>query len=349
MNISSCDVIEERNLRLHDFIASASFWMPEALVPSAWIEHAPFAFWLIDVHRPRVLVELGTHHGYSYLAFDQAVKSLGLETRSFAVDTWKGDEHSGFYGEEVFEELRAYHDSQYSEFSQLVCSTFEDALANFQDESIDLLHIDGRHFYSDVKRDFEDWKPKLSDRAVVLFHDTNFRGDGFGVVQLWDELRSQYPCFEFIHGHGLGIIGVGNDLPPRISALFESSKNPALCTQVREVYSRLGSAITDRYMVAECRRENALQRTELDHVRSELARLRTELGQSIAHHQQLTSGLAQMTVQHESLHDELTLTTAALNEIRSSFSWRVTSPIRAVGRKALSLKAYLHMPTHSRP
>ncbi len=33
---------------------------------SAWLEHSPFAFWLIDVLRPNKLVELGTHNGFSF-------------------------------------------------------------------------------------------------------------------------------------------------------------------------------------------------------------------------------------------------------------------------------------------
>ena len=44
---------------------------------SAWNEHTPFAFWLVDALRPKFLVELGTHSGVSYCAFVQAAKALG--------------------------------------------------------------------------------------------------------------------------------------------------------------------------------------------------------------------------------------------------------------------------------
>ena len=117
-------------------------------------------FWLIAVHRPRVIVELGTHYGFSYLVFAQAVKRLGLAARCFAIDTWEGDEHTGFYGDSVFAELSEYHNRHYSDFSQLVRATFDRALGQFEDGSVDLLHIDGRHFYEDVKHDFETWKPR---------------------------------------------------------------------------------------------------------------------------------------------------------------------------------------------
>src|SRR6185437_5798850 len=74
-------------------------WRAERQARSAWIEHVPFAFWLVHVLRPRTIVELGTHTGVSYSAMCQSVRSLGLATSCFAVDTWRGDEHAGFYSE----------------------------------------------------------------------------------------------------------------------------------------------------------------------------------------------------------------------------------------------------------
>src|SRR5580704_10745861 len=226
-------------------ISPVSFWPPDYAPPhSAWLEHAPFAFWLIETLRPRFLVELGTHGGLSYFAFCQAVQRLQLDTCCYAVDTWKGDEHAGFYGEEVFRDVRNHNDQRYSAFSTLIRSTFDEASHHFRKQSIDLLHIDGRHFYDDVKHDFETWQPKLSNRAVVIFHDTNVRERDFGVFALWRELCQERPHFEFFHGHGLGILGIGKDLPDRILALFAARANGEASTQIRRAYSRLGSAVT---------------------------------------------------------------------------------------------------------
>ena len=165
---------------------------------SAWADHAPFAFWLMERHRPRSFVELGTHGGYSYFAFCQAIKTGSLPTQCYAVDTWAGDQHAGFYGEEFFQQVSDYNESHYAAFSRLVRTTFDKAVNHFSDGSIDLLHIDGLHFFEDVKHDFETWRPKLSDKAIVLFHDTNVRERNFGVFKLWEDLRVQYPSFEFL-------------------------------------------------------------------------------------------------------------------------------------------------------
>src|SRR5262245_47251993 len=75
-----------------DFFRPLSLWLPDDLVPSTWHEHAPFAFWLMEVAKPRLVVELGTHHGFSYLVFCQAIRRLALDATAFAVDTWQGDE-----------------------------------------------------------------------------------------------------------------------------------------------------------------------------------------------------------------------------------------------------------------
>jgi hypothetical protein len=251
------------------FVSPASFWFPEALLESAWHQHAPFAFWLMQVLRPRSFVELGTHHGFSYLCLCQAAERLQLDTRGYAVDTWQGDDHAGFYDGDVYARLRDLHDPRYGSFSRLVRSTFDDALPHFADQSIDLLHIDGRHFYDDVKHDFESWQGKLSDRAVVLFHDTNVREHGFGVFKLWVELRQQYPAFEFLHGHGLGMLGVGPGMPEELKRFINSATDSGFSTRIREIYARLGTAIEERCLRS--KHEAALRKSE-----SELIQLRAQ-------------------------------------------------------------------------
>lgn len=209
---------------------------------SAWNEHIPFAFWLVEHLRPVSIVELGVHTGLSYSAFCQAVKVLQLECKCLGIDTFEGDPHAGVYGPEILRELRSHHDPLYSGFSTLIQDTFDNALEHVADGSIDLLHIDGTHFYESAKDDFERWLPKVSPRGVVLFHDTQETGHGFGVHRLWSELIQRYPSFEFHHGHGLGVLGVGMDVATAVGTLFNASE--ADRSALRQLFSSLGSRLT---------------------------------------------------------------------------------------------------------
>jgi lipopolysaccharide biosynthesis protein/GT2 family glycosyltransferase len=304
-------------------LSAACFWPPQLLSSrSAWLEHAPFAFWLVDALRPRILVELGTHGGYSYFAFCQAVARLALATRCYAVDTWKGDEHSGYYGEEIYEEVRAHHDHRYGSFSSLIRTSFDAALEHFSDASIDLLHIDGSHFYDDVKHDFEAWRPKLSDRGIVLFHDTNEREGSFAVARMWAELSAVYPHFEFLHGHGLGVLGVGSKADGSLAALFAAAQDQAAATHIRDAYSRLGSAISLRLT---CDRQHA----EIAERSSEQERLQRDLA---AAHEAALADQAEARKAIEYLRTRLSHQQSGLRQQQSELRQR-TSEVHLLNEK----------------
>jgi GT2 family glycosyltransferase/glycosyltransferase involved in cell wall biosynthesis len=187
---------------------------------SAWFGHIPFAFWLMRALQPDLLVELGTHHGISFTAFCQSVLNEGLSTQCFAINTWSGDDRAGNSAEEVYEDLHTYVEQHFAGFSHILRSGFDDALSRFADGSIDLLHIDGLHAYETLRHDVQVWLPKLSDRAVVLFHNTTQRQAEAGVWRLWREVAAQWPAFEFVHGRGLGVLCIGRDAPAAVLDLM---------------------------------------------------------------------------------------------------------------------------------
>ena len=229
------------NSNFNPFNHPMSFVYPARIALSGWIGHVPFGMYLIDVLRPKAIAELGTHHGVSYCAFCQAVKELGLETRCYAVDSWQGDAHTGFYGPEVLRDLEEYHTPLYGGFSQLIQSTFEEALGRFADDDLDLLHIDGFHTYEAVKQDFEKWLPKMTDRGVVLLHDIHVRESDFGVWKVWEELKPRFPHFEFVHSHGLGVLAVGKHYPDELNELLQCSTEEA--TRIRSFFAYLGQGL----------------------------------------------------------------------------------------------------------
>jgi glycosyltransferase involved in cell wall biosynthesis len=208
--------------------------------PYGWVQHTPFAFYLIEMLRPEIFVELGTHSGNSYFSFCQAVYELKINTKCYAVDTWEGDEHASFYSTDVYERVKRINNQHFPQISYLLKMTFDNALEYFSDKSIDLLHIDGLHTYDAVKHDFESWLPKISSKGVIIMHDTNVRERGFGVWKFFEEIKNKYPSFEFLHGHGLGVVCVGKSIPSEFLKFVETTKKDPF---IQHFFATLGNRI----------------------------------------------------------------------------------------------------------
>lgn len=171
----------------------------------AWTPHLHFAYDLVATLRPALLVELGVDRGESYFGFCQAASEHRTGTRCFGVDTWRGDHHAGGYDEATFTQVSEHNHAYYESFSTLLRSDFHEALSRFQDETIDLLHLDGLHTEAAVRHDLESWLPKLRPGGLLLLHDVRVRSKGFGVWKIWGELQQQSRSWTFEDGPGLGV------------------------------------------------------------------------------------------------------------------------------------------------
>ena len=338
---------------------SISLLSPELVTaPPPWLGHTPFAFWIIDALRPARFVELGTHSGNSYAAFCQAVRHLGLPTVCAAVDTWAGDPQAGHYGEEVHRTFAAHHDPRYGAFSRLMRMTFDEAVSEFADGSIDLLHIDGLHTYEAVRHDFETWRPKMSRRGVVLFHDIAERRDDFGVWRLWDELSAAHPSFTFLHAHGLGVLGVGDDLPEAVRALFavQAEGGDAL-DATRLLFQRLGERVVlaetiqeleerERRLRAGAAADHTAFQAEITSRQAEIASLQatvSSLHEEAADRDRVIADaegrlrkreldLAVQKRAIDELRDLLAQREQQIGTILTSTSWKLSAPVRQCGR-----------------
>lgn len=200
-----------------------------ALRVSPWAGHRHFAYDLVAFQRPDLVVELGSHFGCSLFAFSQAAKDLKLDMRLIAVDTWAGDEHAGFYDEQPYEMVQRTRNTYFQEQSiDMKRMLFQEARAQVEDASVDLLHIDGLHTYEAVREDFETWLPKLKPEGLVLFHDVA-ASTGYGSHRYWKEIRLEHPNMEFEHNWGLGV------LFPKGDGLF-SRMQAAHVELVRPIY-----------------------------------------------------------------------------------------------------------------
>ena len=188
-----------------------------------WAGHREFIYDLISYINPDLIVELGTHYGCSFFAMTQAIKDFKLSTEIIGIDTWEGEEHAGIYSEEVLELVKSTIEKEYVNLNiKLMQMYFLEAVEKFNDNSIDILHIDGLHTYEATKEDFTNWLPKVKENGIVIFHDiANYTG--YGSHKFWNEIKEKYiEYFEFDHSWGLGI------LFPKGSKKYDTLKNTGL-------------------------------------------------------------------------------------------------------------------------
>ena len=171
----------------------------------AWTSHLHFAYDLVATLKPALLVELGVDRGESYFAFCQSAAENQTGTRCFGIDTWRGDQHAGGYDETTFAQVSEHNRANYESFSTLMRSGFDDALSQFESDSIDVLHLDGLHTEAAVRHDVDSWLPKLRPGGILLLHDVDVRSKEFGVWKVWAELQARGRSWTFHDGPGLAV------------------------------------------------------------------------------------------------------------------------------------------------
>lgn len=289
-------------------------------MPRGWEGHILFADMLVRGVRPRLLVELGTHTGVSFFAFCEAVRAAWLPTRCIAVDTWKGDEQAGFYGEEVYADVAAHAEAHYPLIATLMRMPFDEALASMDEASIDILHIDGLHTYDAVRHDFDAWLPKVRPGGIVLLHDVAEQREGFGVWKLWLEIAPLSPeTCRFPHSHGLGVWRKPGG--PALDDVFLR----ALLASGPEASAAVQAMILHLHRQMRCRRQLA----ERDEQARDLDRRRHAA----------ETACADLHTRLADLHAYLADLEQRQASLMASRSWRMTRPLRAIAAWARSVLA----------
>lgn len=175
-------------------------------IKSPWAGHIDFAVWLVKKMNPSIIVDLG--YGCSTFAF--ASLKIG---KVYGIDWFLGDSFDG--GRRNYDSILNFAEVLEKRFGvynlEIVKGKFSD-IAEIWKIPIDILHIDGSHFYDDVKRDFGEWSKFVKKDGVILFHDVHvpYNSKYEGVKKFFDEI--DLPKFMFTHSFGLGVISQNKDL-----------------------------------------------------------------------------------------------------------------------------------------
>lgn len=213
-------------------------------IGSFWHGHVPFAHFAVARLRPRLIVEFGVEHGNSLFVFADALKWNKVAAgQVIGCDTWQGDIHVGKQADWIFERVSHIAGSHETNI-ELRRTTTQECAPTFEDETVDLLHIDASHDYHSVRDDYESMVPKLAEGGIMLFHDIAAFAPEFGVWKLWDELRRQHPHLCFSHSAGLGVLAP-KGVPASLSDLFQLDIHHKVT--LANLFSILGKGIMDDF------------------------------------------------------------------------------------------------------
>jgi cell division protein FtsB len=294
-----------------DGILPSAFWFPGWNFASSRAEHLPFYFWLIDVARPHLIVDLAAGKPDDYLAFCQSVERLNYGATCLgAADIF--DKRGSDNGPNL---LREYHDMHFGHLSRLT-----DEAGQIFDPSnsppIDLLHIDGRQASELSESDVQAWLERLSPHGLIMIDQPEHLGSSW-----WGFLERRASLI--INGrHNVQLSAANAGDYSKLSPLFNNAGDDAVATSMRNIFMRLGSALRDHALHRDLARfatrleiSLADQSAMTDLLRDEKTALETELKRQASERDGLVvrNGMLERQIeQFQSERDGLVARTAML-------------------------------------
>lgn len=205
--------------------------------------HIPVLAALLEVYRPQRYVEIGADSGASIFAVCQHINSNGKYGEAVAIGDWNDIKAGGRFGDDQFNAFKSLLGNKFPKIGKFIRGT-DDAVSVFREKSIDFLYIKGVLSFKDAKKVFENWRPRLTNDAVILFQNTNGLSAGLGVWQYFENIRENAAAsFQFSYGSGIGILAFGaQQNNPVISLIAHFRSQPE---KMEFLFSQLGRKISD--------------------------------------------------------------------------------------------------------
>jgi predicted O-methyltransferase YrrM len=150
--------------------------------------------WLVEEHKPRNVLEIGTYTGGTLLCLCRLAQPGGTIVsvdRPFGAGRGYTEERASEMLEHFPRDGQKLHLVQ--DDSQLP-STLAQVEAALDGAKLDFLLIDGDHSYEGVKSDFEMYSPLVESSGLIAFHDIleHPPESGCEVASYWYEIRDGY-------------------------------------------------------------------------------------------------------------------------------------------------------------
>ncbi len=152
---------------------------------------------LVRESKPKIAVELGVYGGRGIGAIEMAVQEYGIDCQCFGVDPWSTAAategnlekvHVDWWKDLDIEKIYADCVSGMRRLGlcsvQLLRMKDDEAIKQFNNESIDMIHIDANHSEECSTRIVKTWLPKCSQGAVIVFDDIDWSTQSRAIVIL---------------------------------------------------------------------------------------------------------------------------------------------------------------------
>ncbi len=138
----------------------------------------------------------------------------------------------------------------------------------------------------------------------------------FGVWLLWQEIKDKYPSFEFRHGHGLGVLATGENVPAEVLDFLDMAKKDPVV--ISDFFSFLGNKISLQYKIQE---QNARISEFMKSVQARDSQI-AELNSAIQAKDTQITELSRVLQTKDTRIIELN---KALEDIHQSFTWNMVN------------------------
>lgn len=106
-------------------------------------------------------------------------------------ETYSNGVNTAYSTEENYQSVLQRFNEEIINSQVFVCRGFSyDLVDRFLNKTFDWIYHDGSHKYKDIKKDLNDWLPKMKDNAIIAGHDY-IELEDFGVIQAVNEFMKE--------------------------------------------------------------------------------------------------------------------------------------------------------------